>query len=189
MVTLPQTAPGVPAAGIDPTVEDLQQIGDVQGILSWLGSGGLVRTALNCVWAVPSLLRVTWLFYSLTCGRPPFVAFGFHKGKPQRGAAPEVRCFARQRLGLTPHDEAKVRELLTSYVKLRGAEPSRPPGCGFRIVRSVRQEAEGSWQRKELPGPPSLGFWWASFRVCRVTLQRQGTPHTQRASLSHRLLG
>ena len=29
---------------------------------------------------------------------------------------------------------------------------------------------DDSWQRKELPGPPSFVFWWASFRVCRTTL-------------------
>ena len=28
----------------------------------------------------------------------------------------------------------------------------------------------GSWQRKELPRPPSLEFWWASFRVYRAAL-------------------
>ena len=45
MVPLPQTALGVPAWVIDPTAEELQQIGDVAGIYSWLGSGELVRTA------------------------------------------------------------------------------------------------------------------------------------------------
>ena len=39
MVTLPQTAPGVPAGEIDPTAEELQQIGDVAGIFSWQCSG------------------------------------------------------------------------------------------------------------------------------------------------------
>ena len=38
MVSLPQTAPGVPAAGIDPAGAELQQIGNVAGIFSWLGS-------------------------------------------------------------------------------------------------------------------------------------------------------
>ena len=28
---------------------------------------------------------------------------------------------------------------------------------------------DGSWQRKELPGPPSFDHWWASFRVLRTT--------------------
>ena len=39
MVTLPQTAYGVPAVGIDPAAEQLQQIGDVASIFSCLGSG------------------------------------------------------------------------------------------------------------------------------------------------------
>ena len=42
MVSLPQTALG---AGIEPTSEELQQIGDVAGIFSWLGSGESVRSA------------------------------------------------------------------------------------------------------------------------------------------------
>ena len=45
MVTLPQTAPGV-RARLDSTAEELQQIGDVAGIFSWLGSGEPVRTGL-----------------------------------------------------------------------------------------------------------------------------------------------
>jgi len=28
---------------------------------------------------------------------------------------------------------------------------------------------DGSWQRRELPGPPTLEHWWASFRVLRTT--------------------
>ena len=44
MVSLPQTAPDVPAAEIDPTAAELQQIGD--SILSKLGSGEPVRVAL-----------------------------------------------------------------------------------------------------------------------------------------------
>ena len=43
--TPPQTAPGVPASGIDPAWEELQQIGDVAGIFSWLGSDEPWRTA------------------------------------------------------------------------------------------------------------------------------------------------
>ena len=29
---------------------------------------------------------------------------------------------------------------------------------------------DGSWQKKELPGPPTFEHWWASFRVFRVAL-------------------
>ena len=46
MVTLPQTALAVPAAGIDPAAEELQDIGNVAGIFSWHGSGEPLRTAL-----------------------------------------------------------------------------------------------------------------------------------------------
>ena len=70
MVALPQTAPGVPAAGIDK--KELQQIGDVAGILPWLASGSLVRTAL---------VRVLGGGQPFLCGRPPFAAFGFRRAK------------------------------------------------------------------------------------------------------------
>ena len=46
MATLPQTAPGAPEAGIDPTVDELQQIGDVAGIFSWFGSEESLRPAV-----------------------------------------------------------------------------------------------------------------------------------------------
>ena len=29
---------------------------------------------------------------------------------------------------------------------------------------------DGSWQKRELPGPPSHDHWWAAFRVFRVAL-------------------
>ena len=59
LVSLPQTAPGVPAAEIDPTAEELQQIGDVAGILSWLGSGEPLRTALIRVHVLADLWQST----------------------------------------------------------------------------------------------------------------------------------
>jgi len=34
---------------------------------------------------------------------------------------------------------------------------------------------DGSWQRRELPGPPTLEHWWASFRVLRTTYLLLGT--------------
>eukprot|EP00973_Karenia_brevis_P009705 1309297-Karenia_brevis.AAC.1 len=43
---LPQTPPGVPAPGIDPTAEELQAITDVAGIFAWLGTNALVQNAL-----------------------------------------------------------------------------------------------------------------------------------------------
>ena len=45
-VQLCSHGPGVPAAGIDPTAEELQQLGDVAGIFSWLASAEAVRTAV-----------------------------------------------------------------------------------------------------------------------------------------------
>ena len=72
--------------------------------------------------------------------------------------------------------QAKVREMFTSHVKLLEAEPSEDiehhgrfgAPCVFLTVRSAWQETvaqthssqldlfmlDGSWQRKELPGPP-----------------------------------
>ena len=59
MDPLPQTAPGVPAAVIDYTTEELQQI-DVAGIFSWLSSGERVRTTLIRVLTAAHSASVSW---------------------------------------------------------------------------------------------------------------------------------
>jgi len=38
---------------------------------------------------------------------------------------------------------------------------------------------DGSWQQRELPGPPTLEQWWASFRVLRTTYLLLGTVATE----------
>jgi len=38
---------------------------------------------------------------------------------------------------------------------------------------------DGSWQRKELPGPHTFDHWWASFRVLRTTFLLLGTADTE----------
>ena len=43
---LPQTLPGVPAAGIDPTVDELATIADLAGVFNWLGSSEGLREAV-----------------------------------------------------------------------------------------------------------------------------------------------
>ena len=59
-------------AGIDPTAEELQPIGDVAGIFSSFGFGDPVRH-------VSSAVSVIWSTYLPTCSRPPFAACGFLK--------------------------------------------------------------------------------------------------------------
>ena len=44
---------------------------------------------------------------------------------------------------------------------------------GRRLLSKLTYQAwsfqpNGSWQRRELPGPPSFDLWWSSFRVLRV---------------------
>ena len=268
MATLPQTAPGVPAEGIDPTVDELQQIGDVAGIFSWLGSEESQRTAalrvlgggqhrLRDLVYVPADL---WLDTVRDLPVP--------QGKTERdltalevGHVGMVRRIPRPRLGLTVLDEvaaaaptprrrtrlwwstargreywlllplsvtaepwlklsvlldpaldselarlpqAKVREMFTDYVRLRGATPSEDIEPTLEQVSAIHQVItadvvpfadfsyfgphgkrlphkltyvnwtflpDGSWQRKEVPGRPSLEFWWASFRVYRAALR------------------
>ena len=71
MVCLPQTASGVPAAGIvHPTAEELQHIGDVTGIFSWLGLEEPLRTASSVCWVDASPVSVTCCTYLPTCGGP-----------------------------------------------------------------------------------------------------------------------
>ena len=43
---LPQTAPGVPTPGIDPTVIELQEMASVADIFSWLGTDDDAKNAL-----------------------------------------------------------------------------------------------------------------------------------------------
>ena len=81
VVTLPQTAPGVPGEGIDPTAEELQQIGDVPGSISWLATGESLRSALVRVLGCDQLLWLTRSAYLPTCGRPPSATSGFLKAK------------------------------------------------------------------------------------------------------------
>ena len=42
---LPQTLPGVPAPGVDPTVEEIQGMGIIASIFDWLGTAPSARTA------------------------------------------------------------------------------------------------------------------------------------------------
>ena len=130
MVSLPQTAPGVTASRIDPTAEELQQIGDVAGILSWVGSWEPVRSALIRLFGggQPLLRDVAVVHADLW---QAIRGLRIPQGEIQRDlSAPEVehvaimRRIARLRLGLTAHDEAKVLEVHASYVELRGAKSS-----------------------------------------------------------------
>ena len=44
-MNLPQTEPGVPAAGIDPTIAELGNLNSVAGIFDWLGTAEPARAA------------------------------------------------------------------------------------------------------------------------------------------------
>ena len=80
MVSLPQTARGVPAAGIDPAAEELQQIGVLQ--VSFCGSALSPCVPLSFVyWVVASLFCATWLLYLSILGRPPEIATESRKAK------------------------------------------------------------------------------------------------------------
>ena len=109
MVSLPQTAPDVPAAEIDPTAAELQQIGDVASILSRLGSGESVRVALvHVLNGDQPLLRVPADLWEATVYGPRIPQSEIQRDltAPEVGYVAMVRRFARLRLGLTAHDEA-----------------------------------------------------------------------------------
>ena len=46
-MALPQIQPGIPAAGIDPTPEELSSITQVSDVFSWLGTNSNVVEALS----------------------------------------------------------------------------------------------------------------------------------------------
>ena len=247
MATLPQTAPGVPAEGIDPTVDELQQIGDVAGIFSWLGSEESQRTAALRVLGggQPRLRDLVHLLADLW--HDTVRELRVPQGKTERdltalevGHVGMVRRIPRPRLGLSYTDpkaadsalvvhsprtrvlapspskrhgrataqalgssgssvglrarapsQAKVREMFTDFVRLRGAIPSEDIEPTLEQVSAIHQVIttdvvpfadfsyygphgkrlphkltyvnwtflpDGSWQWKEVPGPPSLEF-------------------------------
>ena len=57
-----------------------------------------------------------------------------------------------------------------SVLSTRSSRPMWCPSrCSARTARDCSMP-DGSWLRKELPGPPSFDNWWASFGVYRTTL-------------------
>ena len=162
-----------------------------------------------------SLFCVTWPLHLPTVGRPPFAGFGFRRAKLSAaiplGKLGMSRWCGVSRVYAWPHSARRGQRWRVAHFPRQaprsrtfrgrradpGASQRRPPGhharfgaLGFRTVWSAQQEADGSWQRKELPGPPLFVFWWASlFRVYSITLCQLGTARAHRASLSCRLLG
>ena len=269
---LPQTQPGVPAPGVDPTVEELAAINGIAGIFDWLGTAQPVRDALLQALGgmAPRLRDLVYIkcdgWDSTVTGLEVMVPGVLGADADPRALTPieeghisMVRRIARLRLGLTaiehipvatvpvgglgfggpsatplgalvlptiapPAGEPRlklssildpsldtelmrlpqpdIRKLFANYEDTRGAEPSEDieptveqisavaqvlkadltPYADFavygphgrRLLQKLTYMAwtylpDGSWQRRELQGPPSFEHWWASFRVLRTT--------------------
>ena len=271
---LPQTAPGVPAAGIDPTPEELPAITTLGHVLDWLGASTELRDALvlalgggaprlrgvlyipGPTWSsmaasisvptgtssTPTSVRslspveqghvamvrrivrlrlgmpaVEVLAPAPTTG-PPSSGTSGTAGPAPTGPAPSATnttaaaCEPRVKLSvlidpsldteLQRLPQAKITALFAAYEAKRGAEPAEDieptteqisalhqilvaditPYADFAIFgrhgRRMLQkltflawahQPDGTWQRRDLPGPPSFDHWWASFRVLRTT--------------------
>ena len=302
VMDLPQTAPGVPAPGIDPTPSELEQIGSIANIFEWLGAASALQDALfqslgggtprirdivfirgNDWDQVVAAIRLPVPSSSPASAPTPSAAVAGTEGddgsaptQAQASAAASnatraptaiefghlamVRRIARLRSNLTAVEQLpgagavttdvrgwcpmagaptppgttadaaasvepavklsaildptidaplvrikpqEVRRLFSCYKETQGAEPAEdvapteeqlsavtqtldcdrfPYACfsifgpyGKRMLIKMVYLAylfmpDGSWQKRELPGPPSYEHWWVAFRVFRVTL-------------------
>ena len=267
---LPQTAPGVPAPGIDPNLEDLQAVNTVAEMLVWLGTSEAASKSLFGALgtSAPKLRDIVYIrggdydhmltqititegentraptpieaghFHQLrricrlrlglpaievSSGLPPLGTVGFGPEPATQGDAlasqggtsalgkPTVSTEPRLKLSviLDPSLDSElvrmplniIRNLFTTYEKVRGAEPAEDVEPTVEQISAVNQvlqadlipyadfallgpygrrlvgklsylswsfQPDGTWVRRELPGPPSLEHWWASSRVVRV---------------------
>ena len=260
---LPQTAPGQPAAGIDPTIDELAAIANLVGVFDWLGAGeGLRQVLVQALGGGTPRLRdivyikgdlwdttVEGLEIPVESGEPrvlspieqghvamvrrisrlrlglsavevppaPVAAgggLGFGGGLPQGPPAPTTAATAAEpRLKLSSildpvldtelirMPQPEITKLFADYEQKRGAEPAEdieptveqisaitqvltadlaPYACfsifgphGRRLLQKLTYLSwtylpTGAWQRRELPGPPSFEYWWASYRVLRT---------------------
>ena len=268
---LPQTAPGVPTPGIDPTVIELQEMASVADIFSWLGTDDDAKNALFVALGTKTL-KVRDIVYIkakdwddaihgitvITEGKDP------RELNPiESGHMSQLRRIARLRVGLPavevipvklgiggggvvaesglsldqggdgmatplasprtlsteprlklsvildssldsdlvrlPH--IKIRGLFNKYAERRGAEPAEDVEPTTEQISAVSQvvdadmvpyadfslwgphgrrlvgklsylawtfQPDGTWHRRELPGPPTFEHWWSSFRVLRT---------------------
>ena len=267
---LPQTNAGVPAVGIDPTVEELAAINDLGGIYTWLGMQEAPRNALLAVLGGgnPQLRDIVFIRGTDWDAAVDTIRIPAEGGEPrnptpiERGHVAMVRRIARLRLNLTANEvrpragapapgappavppgggnalallqgpmpqtvntdpkiklsllldpsldtdlvrlpHVRIRALFAEYARVRGAEPAEDvepsveqisalaqvvasdltPYADFslwgpfgkRMVGKLSFQAwnfqpDGTWHRKELPGPPSFEHWWSSFRVLRTAI-------------------
>ena len=259
MADLPQTLPGVPAPGIDPTVEELNGMAKVDDISTWLGTPTAVSTAFMAELGANAKIRdVVFISKDDWAAMLSDLRIPVQDSEPralkaiERGQLHSLRRIARLRMGLTANEagpeastsalvpgsagtvgtvpgaqsglaEPKlklsaildpsldselvrlaacaIRKMFNSYRDRRGAEPAEEieptdeqisalsqvlsadftPYADFSIWgpygRRFLQKlvylqwiylSNGNWQRRELPGPPNFGVWWASYRVLRT---------------------
>ena len=272
---LPQTAAGQPAAGIDPTFDELASIANLEGVFEWLGASTGVRAALveALGGGTPRLRDIVYIrgdLWDRTVSGLRVAVSGEGDPRPtspiEVGHLAMVRRIARLRLGLTAVEvppattpvagglglggglpqgpppqgavvsvaeprlklssildpvldtelirlaQYVVTKLFTEYERKRGAEPAEdieptveqvsaiaqvlkadlaPYACfsifgphGRRLLQKLTYLCwtylpTGAWQRRELPGPPSLVYWWASYRVLRTVYLLLDTVDTE----------
>jgi hypothetical protein len=266
---LPQTEAGIPSAGIDPTVAELEAIKSVNDVFDWLGTAQPARDALavSLGGGTQRLRDIVYIKGGDWDNALGNVSVTGGDGGPRQltpieaGHMDMLRRIARLRLGLRavevpdtlqqagglqfgnlglgpfnsqvstlalpgigpPTSEAKlklsiildpsldsdlvrlphaqVRGLFNAYAQSRGAEPAEDVEPTVEQISAVAQvvasdlvpyadfallgphgrrlvgklsylawtfQPDGTWHRKELPGPPSFDHWWASFRVLRT---------------------
>ena len=111
---LPQTNAGVPAPGIDPTVEELAAFTGLPGIFDWLGISAATRTSLVAALGggQPQMRDVVYIKGGDWDQAIQDLVISFPEGQGEaRGPTPfelghfaMARCIARLRLGLTANE-------------------------------------------------------------------------------------
>ena len=145
---LPQTLPGAPAAGIDPTSDELAGMSSLDHVFDWLGSDQVLRTAVVAALGGGTLKMRDVVYIPGTQWDAAVdslqVAIPAGEGTTSRDPSPKeighlamLRRISRLRLGLTAVEEAPAQtpQSITPTLALGGPSPSGPAPQG--VVATV----------------------------------------------------
>ena len=127
---LPQTAPGVPASNVDPTIDELASMQDIAAIFDWLGTAEPVRASFIGAMGggAPRLRDIVYMTEAAWSAAVGAITVAVPDNPEralspiERGHLPMVRRIARLRLGLTAVEEQT------------GAPPGGAGGAGAQAV-------------------------------------------------------
>ena len=164
MADLPQTQPGVPAPGIDPTLEELNAMSKVADIGTWLGVPTAVSTAFMAELGTdPKIRDVVFIGKDDWCTTLSGIRIPVQDGDPralkpvERAQLNSLRRIARLRMGLTAN-EAGPEANATALVPLQSGVVGTLPGAQAGVAEPKLKLGPA------VLGSPVLGptFPWSS---------------------------